>query len=59
MASSIKREGDHAVIRIPMSEVHNFRCALEECPCKAPKSAVGIERRKALCAGLAKLEARG
>lgn len=57
--SSIKREGDTAVIRIPMSEVHNLRVSLEECPCKAPKSTVGIQRRKALAAGLAKLEARG
>jgi len=58
-SASIKREGDHAVIRIPMSEVHDLRVALEECPCKAPKSINGIERRKALASGLAKLEARG
>lgn len=55
---SIAREGAFAVIRVPMSEVHGLRVALEECPCRAPKSNSTAAIRKRISAGLAKLEAR-
>lgn len=38
IGGSVTKEGDYAVIRLPLSEVHGLRVALEECPCKAPKS---------------------
>lgn len=48
-------EGDMAVIRIPLSEVHGLRVALHPCPCKAAKSHETIEIRDRLDKALAKL----
>jgi hypothetical protein len=47
-------ENAHAVIRIPLDEVHGLRVALGECPCKAPKSNATRVVREGLAADLAK-----
>jgi hypothetical protein len=57
--SSVKREGDEAVIRLPMSEVHALRVALEPCPCKASKSKSTQDIRARLCGALGRIEAKG
>lgn len=56
--SSVKIENGMAVIRMPLSEVHGLRVALEECPCRAAKSNATIDIRKRLARALGKLEAR-
>jgi hypothetical protein len=52
---TIKREGEYAVIRIPMQEVQSFRVALEECPCKSAKSVSTATFRQRLVKGLGRL----
>ncbi len=54
---SIRRDGDFAVIRIPMSEVHGLRVALNPCPCTGPKSTATTSIRDRIEKGLARLEA--
>ena len=34
MTASIRKDGDDAVIRIPLSKVHALRVALAPCPCR-------------------------
>jgi len=48
MSGSVKIEGEFAVIRIPLSEVHNLRVELQPCPCRATKSAATQAGRKSL-----------
>lgn len=55
--ATVKREGDMAVIRVPMIEIHALRVALADCPCGAAKSNATQERRRALDRALARLEA--
>lgn len=55
---SVRREGDYAVIRVLIDQVHELRVTLEPCPCRATKSHATTARRAALCAALGKLEAR-
>lgn len=55
MSRSIRIEGGEAVIRIPIKDVHDLRCALAECPCKATKSTAGVEIRQGLVKGLARV----
>lgn len=52
VGGSITREGDFVVIRIPVSQVQDFRVALQECPCKSNKTTAGIQKRKSLVKGL-------
>lgn len=54
---SIKREGQFAVIRLPMSEVHALRVALAECPCRATKSTETAAIRARIAHGLGVLVA--
>jgi hypothetical protein len=56
--SSIKIEGDYAVIRVPLEEVHSLRVALKPCPCKSAKSISTATIRDRLAKGLAMLGAR-
>ncbi len=56
---SITREGDYAVIRVPMREVHGLRVALTPCSCRAAKSNATKTIRERLDIGLARLEAKG
>lgn len=51
-------EGDMGVIRIPLSEIHALRVALQPCPCKATKSTEGTEMRQRLETALARLQSR-
>ena len=53
---SVYREGDTAVIRLPMSEVHGLRVALAPCSCRAPKSIATEDTREALRRALGRLE---
>ncbi|MBN8292840.1 hypothetical protein JI664_12770 [Rhodobacter sp. NTK016B] len=57
LGGSIKREGDMAVIRIPLSQVHSFRIALQPCPCKGSKSQATADIRQSIEKGLARLQA--
>jgi hypothetical protein len=57
MRKHFTREGEYAVIRIPMTKLHNLVVALEECPCKAAKSNSTAVVRKWVKDGLQGLEA--
>lgn len=54
MSGSIKRDGDYLVIRLPVSEVHGLRVALQPCSCRAAKSNATAGIRDKLDKGLAK-----
>ena len=54
---TITRDGEYAVIRIPLSEVHGLRVALEPCCCLASKSTATADIRRRISCGLARLEA--
>lgn len=54
MAGSIKIEGQEAVIRIPLDDVHSLCVALEGCPCGASKSTATLTIRDRLKKGLAR-----
>lgn len=43
--SSIRTDGDFAVIRIHRSRVHELRVALAPCPCRATKSTATADVR--------------
>ncbi len=53
LVASVRVEDGHAVIRLPLAEVHGLRVALAECPCRAPKSfeTQGIRQRLAMALG--------
>ena len=53
MAKSVRIEDGHAVIRIPLDQVHGLRVALAECPCRAVKSEATTAIRRALDKALA------
>lgn len=53
---SITRDGEYAVIRIPIEDVHPLRVALETCPCKAVKSNSTASIRERLLKGLGRLK---
>lgn len=52
MTSGVSRDGDYVVIRIPATDVHTLRIALN-CPCKSTKSAATETYRKRLDRALA------
>ena len=56
---SIKREGDVAVIRLPMSQVHDLRVALTPIGQGATTSNETKELRERLSRGLARLQSKG
>ncbi|WP_104019094.1 hypothetical protein [Roseovarius nitratireducens] len=56
MKASVKRDGEYAVIRIPMADIHRLRVSLEQCPCRAPKSNEATEIRESLSGALGRLE---
>lgn len=58
LSGSITREGQFAVIRVPLDDVHALRVALEECPCKHTKSIATQNIRKRLSQGLGRLAGR-
>ena len=59
MAKSVRIDNDgHAVIRIPLDEVHGLRVALAECPCRAVKSEATTATRRALDRALAQAIAK-
>lgn len=51
-------EGDEVVIRLPMSDLHGLRVALEECPCKATKSNATRDVRQRISRALGRLTGR-
>lgn len=53
----VAREGEYAVIRIPMERVHSLRVALQPCPCRAPKSQSTADIRAKLEKALARVQA--
>lgn len=55
--TSIRVEDGFCVIRIPLHEVHGWRVAMAECPCKASKSAATASIRKRLATALGKVKA--
>jgi hypothetical protein len=57
MAGSVKRDGDDAVIRLPMAEIHALRVALR-CPCGVTRSAGSKALVDGLDKALARLEAQ-
>ena len=54
MSSSVAREGDYIVIRLPVEEAHGFRIALQPCPCKAAKSTSTADIRVRMDKAIAK-----
>ena len=58
MAKSVRIEDNHAVIRIPLDEVHALRVALAPCPCRAVKSEATTAIRRALDKALAQAMAQ-
>lgn len=59
MSASVKRDGDHAVIRLPMAEVHSLRVALRPVQAGASVSASTQTIRDRLDKALARLETQG
>ncbi|KZY05250.1 hypothetical protein A3728_18495 [Sulfitobacter sp. HI0040] len=57
MPGSVRREGDEAVIRFPISDLHTYRVVFAPCPCKATKSNATTELRTRIDKALARLEA--
>jgi len=57
--SSVKREGDEAVIRIPMDEVHSLRVALKPVRAGEPVANAAQDIRDRLNKALARLESKG
>lgn len=57
MPGGVRIDGDDLVIRIPLSEVHEYRTALASCPCGASKSSATQKRRDALSAAIARATA--
>lgn len=57
LTASVRVEDGHAVIRIPLAEVHGLRVALAECPCRAPKSVETQGIRQRLATALGRLQA--
>jgi hypothetical protein len=57
--ASVQRDGDYAVIRLPISEVHALRVALHPVPAGAPTSTSTQSIRDRLDKALARLEAQG
>lgn len=54
MAKSVRIDDDgHAIIRIPLDQVHGLRVALAPCPCRAVKSDATTATRRALDKALA------
>ena len=53
---SVTLDGEYAVIRIPMNEVHGLRVALAPCPCKGPKAEGTSSIRDNLSRALARLQ---
>lgn len=56
---SLAIEGDLAVIRLPLSQVHALRVALAPCPCRASKSTATDDIRRRLARSLGTLESMG
>lgn len=54
---SVKVEEGMAVIRIPLSEVHGLRVALQPCPCVGPKSIATADVRQRLAMALGRIRA--
>ena len=52
-------EGDIGVIRIPLSQIHALRVALQPCPCRGTKSTATTDMRQRLEKALAQLQAKG
>lgn len=59
MTGSITRDGEYAVIRIPMDEVHALRVALHPVPAGATTSTATQSIRDRLDKALARLESQG
>ena len=55
---SVRIEDGHAVIRIPLDEIHALRVALAPCPCRAVKSDATTATRRALDKALAQAMAK-
>lgn len=53
---NVRVEGDMAVIRIPIEEVHGFRVALASCGCVGAKSLGTEKKREALARALGKAQ---
>jgi len=53
MTRRVTVEDGHAVIRVPLDEVHSLRVALDDCPCKSTKSHATTNIRKSLQRALA------
>lgn len=58
MAKSVRIEDGHAVIRIPLEQVHGLQVALAPCPCRAVKSEATTATRRGLEKALAQALAR-
>jgi len=56
MQASVKKDGEYAIIRIPMDEIHGLRVALRPCPCRAAKSNSTKDIRESLASALGRLE---
>ena len=56
MSRSIKVEDGHAVIRIPLDEVHGLRVAMQGCPCRATKSNSTRDIRESIGKALARID---
>lgn len=54
--SSVRREGDRAIITLSMDDVHALRVALAPCPCRAPKSTATAAIRESLSRALGMLQ---
>ncbi|WP_411956868.1 hypothetical protein [Paracoccus homiensis] len=52
-------EGEYAVLRIPLRDLHGYRVALEPCPCRATKSTATSRLRENLATALKLLSSRG
>lgn len=53
-ASSIRRDGQHLLIRLPIAEAHSLRVALQPCPCKGAKSTATADIRIRMSKAIAK-----
>ena len=58
MTCTARLEGDDVVVRIPIAQAHSLCVALEECPCKMPKSNSTKDIRQRLKTALSSVTAR-
>jgi hypothetical protein len=59
IGGTVVREGDFAVIRLPIDKVQDLRVAIQPCPCRAAKTNAGIIMREQIVRALGRVLFKG